>query len=181
MSPATYYFVAALLSAANIACWTLNVFMLPGNWLIVLTTALFAWLVRTDAGYGISWWTVGMLAVIAAIGELLEFLSGGRAAAKQQAARRSVVLATAGAMAGSLCGTSVGAIVPIVGSILGAIVGGALGAAAGAYVGEHTLGRSHRRKSQVARAAFRGRLWGTAAKLAAGIVMLVIQTFDAFT
>ncbi len=120
---------------------------------------------------------VGILAVAAAIGELLEFVSGARAVAREQASRRSVVLATAGAIAGSLCGTSAGSIVPIVGTMLGAVLGGALGAATGAYIGEQTL----RRRSRVAKAAFRGRLWGTAAKLAVGIVMVVIQALDAFT
>ncbi|RMG39447.1 MAG: DUF456 domain-containing protein, partial [Planctomycetota bacterium] len=138
MSPVTYYFIAALLSLANAACWALNLFTLPGNWLIVLTTALFAWLVRSDAGHGVSWWTVAALAIAAALGELLEFVSGARAVAKQRAARRSVVLAMAGAMAGSLCGASLGSIVPILGTILGAVFGGAFGAAAGAYLGEHT-------------------------------------------
>jgi signal transduction histidine kinase len=42
--------------------WFLNFFSLPGNWLIVGSAALFAYLFPIEEGYGLSWANVGTLA-----------------------------------------------------------------------------------------------------------------------
>ncbi|HEX6986864.1 MAG TPA: DUF456 family protein, partial [Planctomycetaceae bacterium] len=90
-----------LLVLAAIGCWFANVFTLPGNWLIVGLAALFAWLLPADEyGRGFGWVTVGVLALIAALGEAIEFAAGAAGAAKHGASRRAMLLSMAGAMLG---------------------------------------------------------------------------------
>ena len=63
-----------------------NLFSLPGNWALLGLTALFAWLAPHDSSRGIAWNTVGILLVLAVVGEIIEFLSrrrGSRQARRQ--------------------------------------------------------------------------------------------------
>ena len=53
---------------------SLVLFGLPGNWLVVLMTSLFAYW-RWDEGL-FSGWTLIAVAVLALAGELIEFLAG---------------------------------------------------------------------------------------------------------
>lgn len=174
-----YYVWAVLLILANGLAWCGTVLSLPGNWVIVGLTFLFAWLVDGPQGQGIGWTTVLLLIMLAAAGEIAEFVAGAAGAARQGASRRAVALALAGAVVGSIAGVVVGLPVPIVGPLVAAVLGGALGAFGGAYVGEHWKGRAHAHRVAAGKGAFFGRLWGTVAKLAVGLVMFLIAAFDA--
>ena len=90
-----------------------------------------------------------------------------------------MLLSVMGAIGGSVLGAIVGIPVPIVGSALAAVVGGAVGAFLGAVAGEHWKGRQIHEGLEVGRAAFLGRIWGTAGKLATGAVMFVVTAVDA--
>lgn len=170
-----------LLLLANAACWIATCFNLPGNWGIVALAALFAVLLpEQENGLGMSWWAVGVLAVLAGLGELLELIAGAAGAAKLGASRRSIVLSMFGAMLGSIVGAVIGVPVPIVGPIIAALGGGALGAFAGAYLGETWKGRADQEKLSISKAALIGRLLGTVGKLAAGMVMVVYAAIDSF-
>lgn len=175
-----YYLWAALLVAFSAAAWTTTLVTLPGNWLIVAAAMLFAWLLPEDADRGVTWTTVVLLAVLALAGEVIEFGAGAAGAAKTGASRRAVVLSLVGAALGSIAGLAIGAPIPILGSFVMAVVGGAAGAFVGAYLGETWKGRDEAERIAAGRGAFAGRLWGTAGKLAVGIVMLVVLAWDAF-
>ena len=175
-----YYFWAVILVAVNLVAWASSLFMLPGNWFIVLFTALFVVTVPVGDSQGISWWVVLSLVVLAVLGEILELVTGARGAAKQGASRRALLLSMVGAMIGSLVGATVLMPVPVVGPILGAIAGGAFGAFGGAYFGETWVGKGGLESFQVSKAALWGRLLGTVGKVGVGIIMVVVATVDSF-
>lgn len=175
-----YYLWAVLLVLANAIAWATNLLLIPGNWLIVGFTALFAFLVPAEDGRGIGWLTVGIVLALAALGEVVEFAAGAAGAAGQGASRRSIVLTIVGTLVGSIAGAAVGLPVPVIGSILGAVGGGALGAFIGAYAGEIWKGRTSDDSLAAGRGALVGRLVGTVAKLIVGGVMFVVVAVDAF-
>jgi uncharacterized protein YqgC (DUF456 family) len=176
----TYYLWAILLVVASVIAWLTSLVTLPGNWLIVGLSALFAWLMPPDANHGITWTTVAVLIALAIAGEVIEFIAGAAGAAKQGGSKRGVALAMVGAIVGSILGLMAGLPIPVIGSFVMALIGGAAGAFAGAYLGEAWKGRPEEQRVAVGRGAFAGRLWGTAGKLAAGAVMLAILAWDAF-
>jgi uncharacterized protein YqgC (DUF456 family) len=181
MSPTNWYYLwASLLLIVNLCGWASTLVMLPGNWFIVLATALFAFFVRPDDIHGVSWWCVVGLVVLAAIGEAIEFAAGAAGAAKHGGSRRGMLLAIAGAIGGSLLGATLGSGVPILGTILGAVAGGCVGAFGGAYLGETWKGRTGEERMAVSNAALVGRLFGTVGKLIVGLIMVVIATVDSF-
>jgi uncharacterized protein YqgC (DUF456 family) len=176
-----YWLGGILLLLANLACWVANFFSLPGNWGSVALAALFAILLpEQENGLGMSWWAVGGLVALAALGELLELVAGAAGAAKLGASRRSVVLSMFGAMIGSIGGAFIGVPLPIVGPIIAALGGGALGAFAGAYLGETWKGRANLERLSISKAALVGRLLGTVGKLMAGIAMVAYATLESF-
>ena len=176
-----YYAWALLLLLVNLGAWCLNLLTMPGNWTIVVATALFAWLVPSSADTPhVSWAVVGLLVVLAIVGEVCEFAASAAGAAKQGASRRAIALSVVGAMAGSMIGIAAGVLIPIpiIGSLIGAVSGGALGAFGGAYLGEHWKGSPADQRQSVAEGAFVGRFLGTFAKLAVGAIMVVVATLD---
>jgi uncharacterized protein YqgC (DUF456 family) len=174
-----YYMSAVLLILACGAGWLGTLLTLPGNWLIVLFAALFAWLFPAEAGRGIAWATVGWLVGLAVVGEIIEFASSAAGAAKQGASRRAVLLSLVGAVVGTVLGLAVGMPIPVIGPIVVAVLGGAIGAFVGAYVGEWHAGRAEADRFAVGQGAFVGKLWGTLGKLVAGAIMLVVVAVDA--
>lgn len=174
-----YYVCGLVLLLANCACWAATFFTLPGNWVIVALAALFAYfLPEQPSGLGMSWWAVGALALLAGIGELLEFSAGAAGAAKEGASRRSMALSLVGAAVGSILGAIVGVPIPIVGPIFAALGGGAAGAFAGAYLGETWKGRADHEKMAISKAALIGRLLGTVGKLLVGIAMVAYAAVE---
>ena len=71
-------------------------------------------------------------------------------------------------------GAFVGLPIPIVGSLLAAVVFGGLGALVGAMAGESWKGRDFETSLEIGKAAFVGRLLGTAAKLIVASIMVVV-------
>lgn len=177
---AWYYVWAALLLVVNLCAWAATLLTLPGNWCIVLATALFAALVRHGSDPGLSWWVVAVVALLAAVGEGVEFLAGAAGAAQHGGSRRGMLLAIAGSIIGSLCGAFAGVPVPVIGPMIGALGGGAAGAFAGAYVGEAWKGKSSGEMLAISKAALVGRILGTVGKLAVGMIMVVIVAFATF-
>ena len=175
-----YYAWAILLVVACCASWVAVLFTLPGNWGIAALAALFTVLLGIEDGRGIGWVTVIVLLVLAAVGELVEFVAGAAGAAKQGASRRAMMLALIGTVAGSLAGAIIGVPIPILGPIIGAVGGGAFGAFVGGYLGETWKGRSQPESLAVGKGALIGRLLGTFGKLLVGAVMVVIVAVDAF-
>jgi uncharacterized protein len=143
---------------------------LPGTWLMV-GAALVYQLAVQGGGIGIA--TVAGTAVLALIGELLEFSLAARYTKKYGGSRR----AGWAAILGGLVGAFVGVPVPIVGPVLGAF----LGAFLGALVGELSTGADHRTAGRVATGALLGRVAAAAMKVALGAVMAVWIVLAALT
>lgn len=182
MSAFWYYTLAVLFILVNLVALACNLITLPGNWMIVVTTVLFAWLVQPPTGTGLNWWVVGLVFALAALGEIIEFAAGAAGAAKSGGSRRGMVLSVIGAMAGSIIGAFLGTAIPVplVGNLIGAVGGGASGAFGGAYLGEYWKGKNENERLNISSAAMVGRVLGTVGKLGIGAIMVVVTMVDAF-
>ncbi|TWT33982.1 hypothetical protein KOR34_38180 [Posidoniimonas corsicana] len=175
-----YYLWSLLLVSVSGVSWFANFFGLPGNWIVVGGAALFAYTVTGPEGLGVGMKGVVLLAVLAGVGELIEFAASAMGAAKQGASKRSVALACVGAMVGGVAGVVVGVPVPVIGSMVAALFGSAAGAFVGAYLGEKWARGAGAPGLPAGQGAFWGRLWGTAGKLIVGAAMLVVLVVDLF-
>lgn len=154
------------------AFWLLLVpLALPGNWLIVITTALFAWWRADDKVF--SPYTLVVITFLALLGELVEFF-GGVVGAKKAGAH---FLGSLGAIIGAVTGAIIGTFVlPIVGTILGSCAGAAIGACVFEVLG----GRRMEDTVNLGIGAGLGHFFGTTAKLALGILIWLIAAVAAF-
>ncbi len=114
------YVELSILVLLNLLGLMLVLFGLPGNWLMVLSTSLFAWW-TWDRGV-FAGGTLIAIAVLAAVGELSEFLGGMVGARKAGASWRASFAGILGAVVGALGGT-VAFPVPLVGTVVGACLG----------------------------------------------------------
>jgi uncharacterized protein len=159
-----------------IAGWLLTLFSLPGNWIIVLSSALFAWLVpaNDESGIGMSWIAVLILVILAVVGEVIEFTAGALGASRAGGSKRGAVLAIFGSVIGALIGAFVGLPIPVVGSVVAAILFAGCGALVGAMLGEWWKGRDLAQALEVGQGAFWGRLLGALAKTTVASIMAVV-------
>lgn len=167
---------AILLIVLVFASWALNLVTLPGNWLIVVLVALYAWLLPGDSRLAIGWSVVVLLVLLATLGEVIEAVAGAVSSARAGGSRRGMVLAVVGSIIGGILGVGMGVPVPIVGPVIGAVLGAGVGALVGAMLGEHWRGRSLDDSIRIGQAAFWGRVLGTVAKIGVGSAMAVITT-----
>ncbi|PQO36174.1 DUF456 domain-containing protein [Bremerella cremea] len=174
------YVAALLLMFANLAAWVSTLFTLPGNWILLAFTILYAYFLPADYFPRISWTVVIFVAVIALIGELIEFLAGAAGAAKQGGSKLGIFLSLVGAFIGSLGGAIFLSFIPLIGTMVGALLGGAFGAFAGAWLGEHNTQKTSEERFNIGKGAFIGRILGTVGKLSMGVIMLVVVTLDSF-
>ncbi len=97
------YLWSILLILVN-AFWLLFVlFGLPGNWLIVISSCLFAWWRAEDGVFSIH--TLFAITALAVLGELVEFFGGMGGAKKAGAGWRGALGALLGAVTGAILGT----------------------------------------------------------------------------
>lgn len=134
---------------------------LPGTWVMVGAALVYHIAVPGTVGMA----TVVGTAVLALIGELLEFSLAARFTRRYGGSRR----AGWGAILGGFVGAFVGVPVPVVGPVIGAFVG----AFVGALVAELTVRGDHRAATRVATGALFGRVTAAAMKIALGMVMAV--------
>lgn len=174
------YVAAVLLLLVNAVAWLTTFVTLPGNWILLLFTALYAYFMPVGYYPRVSWTVVIVIAVLAIIGEIVEFLAGAAGAAKQGGSRWGVFLSLVGAFIGSLGGAILLSFIPILGTMIGALLGGALGAFGGAWLGEHNTEKTHEERMAIGQGAFIGRILGTVGKLIVGVIMLVLVTLDSF-
>ena len=169
------YLELTLLLLALAAGWLMTLLSLPGIWLMVGATAVYAYF-APDGKFDVSWTTVGVLAGLAVLAELLELAAGALGAAKVGGSKRGALLAVLGSMIGAIFGAAAGTAIPIpiVGSVIGAVLGASLGALSGAMLGETWKGRTLGETWKVGHAAFWGRLLGTIAKTTIASAMAAI-------
>ena len=168
----SYWLWVSLLVALNSSALVSNLFLLPGNWFMTGTLAIF--LLASDYGRGPTWIVVGICVLLAGLGELLELAMGSAKAAKKGASRRAMLLSMGLSFVCSIAGTFVLPI-PIVGGVVGAILGAALGAFAGAWLGEAWKGTEPSLRAEIGNAAMIGRLLGMFAKGIVGVAIFVVQ------
>lgn len=171
--------LAILLTLLNALWLALVVFGLPGNWLMVATTAALAWWQWDEAKPASDqMFSVTMLIILAALaaaGEIAELLAG-LVGSKTAGGTK---WGAAGALAGTIIGAIAGTVmipIPVLGSILGACGGAALGAALLEIKGGMHLEGALRSGA----GAGAGRLVGTLAKLACGVAIWLLSAVAAF-
>lgn len=174
-----YYAWAALLIVVLLIGWVLTAFTLPGNWLMVLATAVFAFFFPDVEGGGIGWVVVGILLLLAILGELIELAAGAIGAARVGGSKRGAALAMVGSLIGAVVGAIVGLPIPVVGTVVGAILFAGIGSLAGAMLGESWKGRDLETGWKIGQAAFWGRLLGSAAKVTVGSIIFVVAAVAA--
>ena len=96
------YVYAILLCLINAVWLATVVFYFPGNWMIVISTAALAFWQRDSQM--ISFWTVGVMAFLALIGEFIEFLAGLGGAKQAGAGWLASIAAIGGAIVGAFSG-----------------------------------------------------------------------------
>jgi len=176
-----YYLMATLLLLANLTAWLSILFLVPGNWIMVLLSALFYAFMPGSENNGITLTVLLIAVALAGLGELVEMLGGSAGAAKKGASRRAMILSLLGTFVFSLLGAMVGTpFLPPAGTVAGAILGGSVGAYIGAYLGEVWKGNLAVDRLEIGRAAFIGRILGVVGKMAIGVIILVMITIDSF-
>jgi uncharacterized protein len=132
----------------------------PGLWIMVVVL-------------GIGWWVgdvgllvLGIAVVLAAAAEVVEYMIIDRLNIRYGGSR----LAFWGAIAGGIIGVMVGMPVPIAGPVIAGFLGSFVGAAlATLYETRHVEAAA-----RVGWGTLLGRMWAAAAKVAAGVVILVL-------
>lgn len=149
---------------------------LPGTWLMLLATVIAGWLTSLHDGVWIYYIpTFVILAVLALLGEGIEFLGGAAGAKIAGAGRRATFLAVFGSIAGAILGTF---LLPI--PIVGTLTGAALGAAGGSILGDRWEGRDWKASIHGGGGAAVGKLGGAVGKLAVAALMWVVVALATF-
>jgi uncharacterized protein YqgC (DUF456 family) len=153
----TMYLLVVTISLGGVL---LNIFSLPGNWVMMLAAALLSW--------GTGWSrpslsALGVMVVILLMGETVDLLGSVVGARKFGASKGATWAALAGAIAGALIGTPV----PVVGNILGAI----LGAFIAAWVVELVKKKPMKSATWAAVGAALGKTMGITVKLGCGFIV----------
>jgi uncharacterized protein YqgC (DUF456 family) len=167
------YLWATILVIVNAVWLFLNLFGLPGNWLMLGSTVLVAWL-YWDRGM-IGRWTLLILLALATAGEVLEFVAGAVGTRKAGGSRSGAFGALLGGLIGAATGTFV-IPVPVLGSLIGASAGAFCGALALELAGGSELEPAVR--SGVGAGV--GRFFGTMVKLVVGVGIWVVAAVAAF-
>ncbi len=167
------YVWIALLLVCNGIFVLMQCFYLPGNWMMVIATLLFAWGFNQRAVFGMPLlWTIVLLAIVA---EVVEFLAGAGAAKKFGAGWLASLAAIAGAILGAIIGTF---IIPI--PILGTLLGCCGGAGLAVFAVERMTGKEKQKSIQSGVGAGIGVAIGTILKIAIGGLIWLLIAIAAF-
>jgi hypothetical protein len=165
------FFIASLLTVANLVLLLLVFLHLPGMWIMLaLTLAVALW---RDGMFSL--WTLGAGLAVTLLSELLEFLAG--AAGTHYAGGSK--LGSFGAIVGSIFGAVLGTValpVPVVGTIAGTCVGAWLGA----WGVELVKGRRMKEAVRSGTGGAAGTIGGMMVKVALGVVLWVLLAVAAF-
>ncbi len=156
-----------VLLALQVAGLVLNLFGLPGLWLMVIAAGLYSWVTWEDRYLKI--YALVVIVLLALAAEVVEFVAGSAGAKKAGASKLGMFAAMVGGIVGAIAGTPL-IPVPIVGTILGAVVGSA---AATMFVEWFKRGEVNH-VLRTGWGAGKGRLLGILGKSALGAAMLVV-------
>jgi uncharacterized protein YqgC (DUF456 family) len=162
-----------ILLVFNLVWLGLNLFMLPGNWFMVISTCLFAWWQAEHSVFSI--YTLVIITVLALLGELIEFMAGAGGAKKAGASWLGSLGAIIGAIVGGLAGT---VIIPI--PLVGTLIGACLGAGGGTFLFERLSGKRIEHSLKFGVGAGLGAAVGIISKLSLGGLIWLIVAIAAF-
>ncbi|MCD4831824.1 MAG: DUF456 family protein [Anaerohalosphaeraceae bacterium] len=165
------YFWLTLLLIINALWLGLVLFALPGNWLMIIMTVIFAWW----QGGTFSGYTIALIIILAIIGEIIEFVAGAGGAKRAGAGWKGAMAAIAGAIVGAIWGTF---LIPI--PIFGTLAGACIGAGIGAGSVEKIAGAQMKSSINVGLGAGIGQFLGIGGKFAIGIIIWLIIAIAAF-
>lgn len=165
----------ALFALLGLACLLLLVLGLPGTWVLLAIAfgieLVDAFLLPGDVAVTFGWGLLAGCSVLALVGEGIEALAGAAGTKYGGGTRRGMVGAFVGGIVGALFLTGLLPI-PVLGTLFGAMLGAFLGAFVGEATGPEARGRAHNLRAAFGAAV--GKLGGTIAKLAIGVVMWVL-------
>ena len=141
---------------------------LPGLWVILLGILGYGYLTDFQT---MSVWFLGLMILLAILGEVFESWIGFRYAKKYGGSSR----AGWGALVGGLVGAVMGVPIPIIGSVIGGFVGAFVGAA----LFEYTRVKKLEGSAKAGWGAVLGRAAAAAVKMGVGVVMVVAALFAA--
>jgi len=151
----------------------LVLFTLPGNWLMVVGTCLFAWWRWDDRVF--SWPLLVAAGVLALIAEIIEFFAGAGGAKRCGAGWLGALAAIGGALFGAIVGT-----IAIAVGVFGTLLGACLGAGMATWVVERITGTEHNQSVRSGIGAGTGVLVGTVSKFAIGCIIWLLIAVAAF-
>jgi uncharacterized protein YqgC (DUF456 family) len=167
------YIWLSILVVLNAVWLLLVLFGLPGNWLMVLSTCLFAWW-KWDQQV-LSGWTLVVITALALLGESVEFLAGMLGARGSGASWRASAAAVLGAILGAVFGTFT---IPIL--LLGSVIGASIGAGLAVWATEISRGERAEHSLRRGVGAGVGQFFGTASKIMLGLVIWLVIAIAAF-
>jgi uncharacterized protein YqgC (DUF456 family) len=167
------YVLLIMLILLNAVWLVLVVFGLPGNWLIVISTCLFAWWRWNNSVFSI--YTLIAIVVLALLGELVELSAGMIGAKKSGASWPGSIAALFGAVIGAVFGTF---LIPIV--FFGTVLGACIGAGLGVWGLEISRGKKMEQSVRCAVGAGLGEFFGITSKLVLGIIIWFTVAIAAF-
>lgn len=169
------YALVVLFALLGLACLLLLVLGLPGTWVMLAIAFAIeladAFLLPGDAAVTFGWELLALCAGLALVGEGIEAVAGVAGTRYGGGTRRGMVGAFAGGLVGAIFLTGLLPI-PVLGTLFGAMLGAFLGAWIGEATGPEARGREHNLRAALGAAL--GKLGGTIAKLAIGVVMWVL-------
>jgi uncharacterized protein YqgC (DUF456 family) len=173
--------LAAAFALLGLACLLLVVLGLPGTWVLLALAIGFElvdslWLPGAAAA-SFGWRLIAGCAALGLIGEGIEAVAGAAGTRLGGGTRRGMVGAFIGGIAGAILLTPLFPI-PVIGTLLGAMLGAFLGAFVGEATGPEARSRQHNLRAAFGAAV--GKLGGTLAKLAIGVVMWLLLVRAAF-
>ncbi|MCE5186666.1 MAG: DUF456 domain-containing protein [Planctomycetaceae bacterium] len=161
------YLALVLLMLLN-AFWLMLVLVtVPGNWMMVISTYLFAWWRWQDGFFG--WALLATITVLALIGELIEFFAGAGGARRAGATWKGAIAAILGAVFGGLSGTFV---IPV--PLFGTLIGACFGAGLMTWIVERHSGSEKEKSLRSGIGAGTGVLIGTLSKFTIGCIIWII-------
>lgn len=156
------------------ACWLVTVlFTLPGNWLMVISTYLFAWWQWERGIFG--WPLLVTITVLALLAELIEFFAGAGGAKRAGAGWLGALAAIGGAIGGAVMGTFV---IPV--ALFGTVLGAMLGAGFCTWLVERASGKQQDDSLRSGVGAGTGVLIGTLSKFCLGAMIWLLIAIAAF-
>jgi uncharacterized protein YqgC (DUF456 family) len=167
------YLWSILLIFFNSVWLTLVMFGLPGNWLIIISTCLFAWWRWEDGVFSI--YTLIFITVLGALGELIEFFAAMGGAKRAGAGWVGSIAALVGAIMGALTGTFM---IPI--PFFGTLLGACLGAGLFAWGLEFARGKKMEESVRYGVGASMGHFLGTTIKFGLGVLIWLVIAVAAF-